>query len=133
MRELGGSLGDMGTLLPLTIGYLAVCGMNPVGLLVTVGLAQSVLLLYVGLGLLAAGSAAVMPSLSALVSRYSPADRQGMAMGIFRSMGSLARALGPILGGMVYWKLGNQVPYPLAAAVIVVPLLIARGLPQPTE
>lgn len=101
--------------------------------LVTVGLAQSVLLLYVGLGLLAAGSAAVMPSLSALVSRYSPADRQGMAMGIFRSMGSLARALGPILGGMVYWKLGNQVPYPLAAAVIVVPLLIARGLPQPTE
>ena len=101
--------------------------------LVTVGLAQSVLLLYVGLGLLAAGSAAVMPSLSALVSRYSPADRQGMAMGIFRSMGSLARALGPILGGMVYWKLGNQVPYPLAAAVIVVPLLIAHGLPQPTE
>jgi MFS family permease len=101
--------------------------------LVIVGLAQSVFLLYVGLGLLAAGSAAVMPSLSALVSRYSPAERQGMAMGIFRSMGSLARALGPILGGLVYWKLGNQVPYPLAAAVIVVPLLIARRLPQPSD
>ena len=101
--------------------------------LVIVGLAQSVLLLYVGLGLLAAGSAAVMPSLSALVSRYCPSERQGMAMGIFRSMGSLARALGPILGGVVYWKLGDQVPYPLAAAIIVVPLLIARGLPQPTE
>ncbi len=101
--------------------------------LVMVGLTHSVFWLYVGLGLLAAGSAAVMPSLSALVSRYCPPDRQGVAMGIFRSMGSLARALGPILGGLVYWKLGDQVPYPLAAAFILLPLLIARTLPQPTE
>jgi hypothetical protein len=26
LRELGGSLGDLGTLLPLAVGYIAVCG-----------------------------------------------------------------------------------------------------------
>lgn len=40
LRELSGSLGDFGTLLPLAIGYIAVCGLNPAGLLVTIGLAN---------------------------------------------------------------------------------------------
>lgn len=40
LRELAGSLGDMGTLLPLVIGYITVCGLNPAGLLVMVGLAN---------------------------------------------------------------------------------------------
>ena len=33
-RELSGSLGDFGTLLPLAIGYIVVCGMDPAGFLV---------------------------------------------------------------------------------------------------
>ena len=37
LRELAGSMGDLGTLLPLAIGYITVCGMNPAGLLVAVG------------------------------------------------------------------------------------------------
>jgi len=40
LRELAGSLGDLGTLLPLAIGYIAVCRMNPAGLLVMMGLAN---------------------------------------------------------------------------------------------
>ena len=40
LRELAGSMGDFGTLLPLTIGYIAVCKMNPAGLLVMIGLAN---------------------------------------------------------------------------------------------
>jgi xanthine/uracil/vitamin C permease (AzgA family) len=38
LRELAGSMGDFGTLFPLAIGYIAVCGLNPAGLLVMVGL-----------------------------------------------------------------------------------------------
>jgi len=38
LRELAGSMGDFGTLLPLAIG--CVCGMNPAGLLVMMGLAN---------------------------------------------------------------------------------------------
>jgi len=40
LRELAGSMGDFGTLLPLAIGYITVCGMTPSGLLVTMGLAN---------------------------------------------------------------------------------------------
>jgi len=42
LRELAGSMGDFGTLFPLTIGYIAVCGLNPVGLLIMMGLANIV-------------------------------------------------------------------------------------------
>jgi hypothetical protein len=40
LRELAGSMGDFGTLLPLVIGYITVCGMNPAGLLVMLGAAN---------------------------------------------------------------------------------------------
>ena len=42
MRELAGSMGDFGTLFPLAIGYLAINGLNPAGLLVMMGLANIV-------------------------------------------------------------------------------------------
>jgi MFS superfamily sulfate permease-like transporter len=40
LRELAGSMGDFGTLFPLSIGYIAVCGLNPAGFLVMMGLAN---------------------------------------------------------------------------------------------
>lgn len=40
LRELSGAMGDMGTLFPLAVGYFAVCGLNPAGLLVMMGLAN---------------------------------------------------------------------------------------------
>ncbi|MEF8787999.1 MAG: putative sulfate/molybdate transporter, partial [Planctomycetota bacterium] len=40
LRELAGSMGDFGTLLPLVIGYISVCGMDPTGLLVMMGAAN---------------------------------------------------------------------------------------------
>jgi len=42
LRELAGSMGDFGTLFPLAIGYIAICGLNPAGLLVMTGLANIV-------------------------------------------------------------------------------------------
>jgi len=40
LRELSGSFGNLGTFLPLAVGYFAVCGLNPAGLLVMMGLAN---------------------------------------------------------------------------------------------
>ena len=40
VRELAGSMGDFGTLFPLAIGYIAICGMDPAGLLIMMGLAN---------------------------------------------------------------------------------------------
>jgi MFS superfamily sulfate permease-like transporter len=42
VRELAGSMGDFGTLFPLAIGYIALCGVDPAGLLVMMGLANIV-------------------------------------------------------------------------------------------
>ncbi|MFH1295802.1 MAG: putative sulfate/molybdate transporter [Bacteroidota bacterium] len=42
LRELSGSMGDFGTLFPLAIGYIVICGLNPVGFLVMMGLANIV-------------------------------------------------------------------------------------------
>ena len=42
LRELAGSMGDFGTLFPLAIGYIVICGLNPAGFLVMMGLANIV-------------------------------------------------------------------------------------------
>jgi MFS superfamily sulfate permease-like transporter len=42
LRELAGSFGNLGTLLPLAVGYFVVCGLNPAGLLVMMGIANIV-------------------------------------------------------------------------------------------
>jgi MFS superfamily sulfate permease-like transporter len=39
-RELAGSMGDLGILIPFAIGYMSVCGLNPAGFLVMMGLAN---------------------------------------------------------------------------------------------
>lgn len=49
MRELSGSMGDFGTLFPFAVGYIVVCGLNPAGFLVMMGLANIVTGLIYGL------------------------------------------------------------------------------------
>tara|TARA_R110002096_G_scaffold125434_1_gene270949 strand:- start:383 stop:1711 length:1329 start_codon:yes stop_codon:yes gene_type:complete len=93
-----------------------------------VGFAHSSAMMYAGLFPLAAGSACVMPSLSALVSHLAPEDRQGLALGIFRSLGSMSRAIGPLLGGLLFFGFGSSSPYVTAAVVMVLPLMLLAGV-----
>ena len=97
--------------------------------LLMVGTAGSEGLFYLGLALLAVGSALATPCLTALASLYTPADRQGEVLGTFRSLGALARAVGPILACAAYWKLGSEWPYYGATALVLLPILLALGLP----
>lgn len=97
--------------------------------LLLVGLAGGVSTLYAGLAFMAVGSGLAMPTLSALVSRYAPSERQGLALGSFRSAGALSRAVGPILGGLLYWKLGSAAPYYAGTVFLLLPVLLAFGLP----
>lgn len=87
-------------------------------------------LLFTGLFLMAFGSALVIPCTSALVSRYAPKDQQGLALGLFRSVGALSRAMGPIIGGLLYWRFGASTPYFAAAAFLLLPLFVASKLPR---
>lgn len=96
---------------------------------VAIAFVQGSGMLFFGLFLMAYGSALVIPCTSALVSRYAPKDQQGLALGLFRSVGALSRALGPIVGGLLYWRFGASTPYFAAAAYLVLPLLLAVKLP----
>jgi MFS family permease len=96
-----------------------------------VGISGGVATLYVGLFLLAAGSALVVPTLSALVSLYTPSDRQGTVLGAFRATGAASRAVGPVLGGLLYFGLGSRAPYLIGALFLLLPWYLASRLPQP--
>lgn len=97
--------------------------------LVCVGLAKSSGLLYVGLFMMAVGSAQVIPCLTALASSYAPMNEQGRILGVFRSLGALARGIGPLVACILYWRLGATVSYAIGAALMVLPILITAKLP----
>jgi len=108
--------------LSMVMPALAIVGMA--------GFFQSALILYLGLFLLAAGAAQATPCLTALVSMYTPAEDQGRVLGVFRSLGALARAIGPLVAALLYWSIGPTISYCLGGAFVIIPLVIALGLPR---
>lgn len=101
--------------------------------LVLIGVAggmRNQLVLYLGLALLAAGSAQATPCLTALASAYTPAEDQGRVLGIFRSLGALARAVGPLFAAALYWWLGPVSAYCLGGLFVLIPLVMALKLPN---
>lgn len=43
--------------------------------------------------------------MTTIVSRYGQFDQKGTVLGIFRSLGALGRALGPVIGSMGVYNL----------------------------
>ena len=89
--------------------------------------------IYSSLALASIGSGFCYSALSALLSLYAGEEEQGRLMGLFRALGSLTRAIGPVCAGVVYWSFGSTVSYAAAAAVILVPLALALTLPAPRK
>ncbi len=112
----------------LLVGLACVCA----GLL-QIGIAGSLAGLYGGLAFVGVGSGLTNPSVSALVSLYSKVEQQGRFLGVFRSLGALARGVGPLAACLVYWWLGATATYVLAAAVLVAPWTMALPLPKPAK
>ena len=98
--------------------------------LIAIGYSTSSFLLYVGLFFLAVGSSMAIPCLTSLVSLYTPDEKQGHSIGIFRSLGALARVIGPIAASLVYWKYGSGSPYFLGSAFLIIPIILISMLPQ---
>jgi MFS family permease len=98
--------------------------------LILIGLAHSSWLIYAGLFFLSVGSAMAIPCLTSLVSLYTPAHEQGRSVGIFRSLGALARVIGPITAALLYWRYGSAMPYYLGAIFLLLPIILISRLPQ---
>lgn len=105
---------------------------STVGLLL-IGFAAAPVWLYAGVGLLALGSGLVNPSTTGLISLYAGADEQGRVLGIFRSLGSLSRAITPITAGIVFWTLGAKAVFVGAAVLALGAWIASTRLPQPEK
>ena len=86
---------------------------------------------FLALGAMAFSIGLVSPTMSALVSLYSSEETQGRELGVFRSAGSLARAIGPLAAAGIYFALGSSSAYLFGALLVIVPLLFAMSLPKP--
>jgi multidrug resistance protein len=73
--------------------------------------APHVLGLLLVLAVLTFGQGVTNPSISSSISQVTGPEDQGGILGVAQSMGSLARILGPIWGGLVFDHLGYQYPY----------------------
>lgn len=91
--------------------------------------APSIGWVYAAQTLAAVGAGLSNASLSALASLYASTSEQGRVSGLFRSLGSLSRALGPIIGAYVFWRLGAPVAYLGAAVLTAAALALAWPLP----
>ena len=98
--------------------------------LVIIAYTYNSVMLYLGLFFLAVGSAMAIPTLTSLVSIFTPSESQGRSLGIFRSLGSLGRVIGPIVASLIYWRFGATIPYFLGAISIAIPLIILAKVEQ---
>lgn len=101
--------------------------------LTTLSLLASKASFYVALLFLALGVGMSSPSLSSMVSLYADEGNQGRYLGIFRSAGALARAIGPFSAALVYFLAGSPIAYGIGAVLLLLPLALAAQLPQPDK
>lgn len=96
---------------------------------ILIGFSWNVTLLYIGLALYSFAAAIVVPCLSTVVSDYGSVCQKGTVMGILRSLGALARAVGPVVSSTVYWVAGAETCFFFSSVFFIVPLAL---LSRPT-
>lgn len=93
-----------------------------------VGLANNMFLLYTGMVLFAISTAFVVTCMTTMVSKYGNFDQKGAVLGIFRSLGALARALGPVVGSMAFWGIGSRITYIIGGLSLLYPAVLLHKL-----
>src|SRR5439155_19206948 len=75
---------------------------------------------------LACGHGLSQPSVASLISRAAPPETQGGALGVSQSAASLARVLGPAMGGALFQQVAPGAPYIVAAGLSLAAIVCAR-------
>jgi hypothetical protein len=66
--------------------------------------------------------------MTTLAAKYGNFDQKGTVLGIFRSLGALARAIGPIVACTTFWCIGSKVTYLTGAGLLLAPTLLLQSL-----
>lgn len=93
-----------------------------------IGWGRSLPALGLGLLLYAFAAAVVVPCLSSVVASYGSPAQKGTIMGTLRSLGALARTLGPMVAASVYWLAGDRACFTVWSGLFLLPFLILRNL-----
>jgi MFS transporter, DHA1 family, tetracycline resistance protein len=96
--------------------------------LILVGLSHGVPLLGFGMTLLALGNGLISPSLSGGLSLLTSANEQGEVIGVYHSLGALARIIGPPVGGFIYMHWGMNLPFYFAGTVSLTGMFVIYGV-----
>ena len=83
------------------------------------GFGPPVAFFLLAMGGVAIASGLTTPSLSSLISTATPAEEQGGILGVYQSLGSLARAVGPFLGGFAFDRVAHGAPLWIAGVVLL--------------
>jgi MFS family permease len=125
VRRLAGPVGERNlALCGVVFGAAAFCFLSAAG---------EETLFYVGLLLMSVGVAFTSPTLTALASLHSSESSQGFHLGVFRSSGSLARAIGPLLAGVAYFQFGSAIAYASGAVLLLLPAIFLFRIDQPEK
>ena len=125
VRRLAPLVGERRLLIAGTVFFAAA--------LFLIGFAHGQAVLYLGMACLSIGSGFTSSAISTLISLYSAVEEQGRVLGVFRSLGSLARAIAPVAGGLIYWRLRPEGLYALSGMVMLLPIVMSLRLPQPEK
>ena len=87
---------------------------------------HQIAVLFVAMAILAIGFSIMTPTLNSLISLQAAAEEQGAIMGAARSATTLARVLGPLFAGLVFWVFGKDWPYWTGAVVMVFVAILAQ-------
>ena len=83
--------------------------------------------LLIVLGLLSIGTSFTSSLLPTLVSKRAAATEQGSVLGITQAAGSLARAIGPVFGGVMLAYSGRIMPFLACAGLTLLALILSSS------
>ena len=118
---------------PSAVGGMALIAASFAGIGYAIGVAHSAPLLYLVLIFSTIGSGFANVALSSLVSLYAPPEEQGKVLGIYRSLGFLARALSPAVAGWLFFNSGGTFTFVIASLVLFTAAFLGTGLPRPVK
>ena len=80
------------------------------------------------------GTALLFPATTSLMSRYSDKAEVGTTMGVAQTYAGLARVAAPIIGTIIFQRIGHQWPFIVAAIMMALVSVLAfqvEQLPSP--
>ncbi len=99
-----------------------------------IAMSETVMAMAIVMTLLALGNGFMRPPNLGMISLLTPAHEQGAVLGVTNSLASLGRILGPVLGGVLYERIGRSAPFVSAGSLALIAFVVVLSsyarLPQ---